>query len=54
MSTKKIEKKLSLNKVTVAGLTGMDMKAVQGGIVETGCVTICCDTIKYCQTVKVC
>jgi len=54
MSTKKIEKKLTLNKETVARLTGIDMKGIQGGIVETGCVTICCDTIKYCNTVVVC
>jgi len=48
MTTKKIEKKLSLNKETIAQLTGADMKAAQGGIVETGCVTICCNTdLKY-------
>jgi natural product precursor len=42
MKTKKFEKKLSLNKKTIANLNNGDMKHLQGGIKPTGCTCPFC------------
>lgn len=46
MKTKKFDKKLSLNKTTVAHLGNVEMKDVKGGDLtdtcKTGCPTITC------------
>lgn len=54
MKTKKINKKISLNKVTVTNLSGLELGAAAGGILITGPVgtldTACdtCTFIPYC------
>jgi hypothetical protein len=59
MKTKKFDKKLLLNKETVADLGG-DMKAVYGGVINTkyatACVTNCrlCPTVPYTEIQTVC
>ena len=51
MKKKKITKKLSLNKETVAGLDAEEMKKIKGASILAACsdscsvLVICCDTL---------
>lgn len=48
MKTKKITKKLTLNKKTVVNLDGTNMSGVKGGLVET--YYTCPTGFTYCRT----
>ena len=50
MKTKKLEKKLSINKETISLLQTPEMKRVKGGYVTQieGCTDFYCDTVVSC------
>ncbi len=54
MRTKKSNKKLSLNKKTIAGLNGKDLGSVKGGATHYTCQLELCRTEGYCDTVLSC
>jgi natural product precursor len=54
MKTKKFEKKLSLNKKTIAHLNNGDMKSLQGGDVPSGCTCPFCQVNENSTVISLC